>query len=250
MTTNVYDENQGVMASDSRWSMERGDYILYIDDAEFDKIESVNNAVVMFAGHGIRIHEWKQWLRSNPSDDSNQPAVKGVCICIADLDTKQMQPFGKENFRHEGGYFAGSGAIHALTCWTADRNAKKAVVTAIEYDQYSGGDVKYFDFNDRSNNLTASSVHGISDIDGLNEAILKKGHMMKKDMNVNSIPFPKAENASFLIKNHPDFEQIQNEVASGQLSASAPWDGMDKDWTDGEKADLKVALGNIFGWNK
>jgi hypothetical protein len=243
MTTNVYDQNQGVMASDSRWSIRHGNYVVYLDDTGFDKIEIRKGAAFMFAGNGGRIQQWKSWLRTDPADDSQQPPEDRICICIADMASKKMKSFGKENVLLTGGYFAGTGTLYAIPCWQANNDPKRSVETAKLSDIYSGGEVKFCDFvsNDSNLNYPQSNVT----IQMVDQAILTRGLAMKINANsTQTLPFPQAAN------DIPDVAEIREKIARGELSANAPCDGMYKEWTAEEKADLKGALADVFGWKK
>lgn len=243
MTTNVYDQNLGVMATDSRWSVRQGNYVIYLDDTGFDKIEVRHQAAFMFAGNGKRIQEWKMWLRTDPPDDSGQPSEEGVSICIADTSTKIMQSFGKENVIYKGGYFSGTGTLFAFACWSVNSDPKRSVETAKKFDLFSGGEVKFFDFSTKSHNLNYPTVE--ITIDMVGEAISKRGIAMKTNLNATQMPpFVLASN------DEEELADIRRKIASGEISANAPCDGMYKEWSQQEKADLKKTLGQIFGWKK
>lgn len=231
------------MATDSRWSIRSGNYVVYLDDTGFDKIEVRKGAAFMFAGNGGRIQQWKSWLRTDPQDDSNQPPEDGICICIANTTTKLMKSFGKENVVINGGYFAGTGTIYAIPCWQQNNDPRRSVETAKLSDIYSGGEVKFFDFASDKHNL--NYPQGNVTIQMVDQAILTRGLAMK--INVNSaqpLPFPQAA------KNDPEVAEIRDKIAQGHLSASAPCDGMYKQWTTEEKAELHDALADVFGWKK
>lgn len=243
MTTNVYDQNQGVMATDSRWSIRSGNHVVYLDDVGFDKIEICHGAAFMFAGNGGRIQQWKSWLRTNPADDSAQPPEDGICVCIANMSTKVMKSFGKENVVLNGGYFAGTGTMYAIPCWQRNNDPKRSVETAKQSDIYSGGEVKFCNFATNEHNLNYPQNE--ITIQMVDQAILTRGLAMK--INVNSTPTLPFQLAA---ENDPEVAEIRQKIANGELSASAPCDGMYKQWTPEEKADLKKALGDVFGWKK
>ena len=76
MTTNVFDGPVGLVATDSRWSIQRGRWLIYLDDTNFDKIELTDAAAFMFAGSAVLIEKWKLWIRSNPPDASGMPELQ------------------------------------------------------------------------------------------------------------------------------------------------------------------------------
>lgn len=243
MTTNVFDGNAAVMATDSRWSIRHGKYVIYLDDTGFEKIELRNQHAFMFAGNGLRIQEWKSWIRSDPKDDSTQPAEEGICVCVVSMDTKQVKFSVKQDVEREGGFFAGSGSTYAVPCWLVNKDAKRAVDTAKQSDIFSGGEIKFFNFATGAHNLGYPS--GDITIQMVVEAINKRGLAMTTNVN-STQPFPFAVAAN----DNPELAEIRQKIANGELSANAPCDGMYNEWTKEEKSSLKRALGDVFGWNK
>lgn len=238
MTTNVFDEQRALMASDSRWSIRHGQYLIYLDDTGCDKIMIVRNRAIMFAGNGGRIQQWKDWLQSEPKDDSMQPKVEGVCICIADYETGKVKKSFKQRVIDSAGYFAGSGTDYAVPCWAANRDARRAVETAKQVDVCSGGEVKYVDFRAQQHNLYRGSNVTIQMVD---DAILKRGLVMTM---TTAQPF----SFSAAANDNPELAEVRAKIAAGDLSASAPSDGMYEEWSDEEKAELKESLAEMFGW--
>jgi hypothetical protein len=238
MTTNVFDEARGLMATDSRWSIPHGKYIIYLDDTGCDKILLVRKRAIMFAGNGGRIQQWKDWLLSEPTDDSMQPRVEGICICIADTTTAKVKNSFKQTVVDAEGYFAGSGTRFAVPCWSSNKDARRAVGTAKQADDYSGGEVKYVDFKGGSHNLYRGSNVTIQMVD---DAILKRGLVMTTN-TAHTLPFATAAN------DDPELAEIRAKIAAGDLSASAPSDGMYEEWSDDEKFSLKESLAEMFGW--
>jgi hypothetical protein len=238
MTTNVFDETKGYMATDSRWSIRQGKYVVYLDDTGCDKILIMHNRAIMFAGNGGRIQQWKDWLQSEPKDDSGQPKEEGICICIADIQARKVKRSIKQKVISGGGYFAGTGTDYAVPCWLQNKDAKRSVDTAKQADMCSGGEVKYVDFIDGSHNLYRGSNVTIQMVDN---AILKRGLVMTTT-NAQSVPFATAAN------DDTELADIRAKIAAGDLSASAPSDGMYEEWTDEEKAGLKESLAEMFGW--
>ena len=57
-----------------------------------------------------------------------------------------------------------------------------------------------------------------------------------------SLPFASAAN------DNPELAEIKAKIAAGDLSASAPADGMYEEWSAEEKGQLKKAFSDMFGW--
>ncbi|MGN8004340.1 hypothetical protein ACTJKQ_14250 [Acidovorax sp. 22279] len=245
MTTNVYDSKAGVMATDSRWSHQFGSRIVYVDDAHFSKIEIFGAWAIMFAGDGVKIQQWKDWIRSGPTDFSLMPDYDGICVCIVSSATKQVRFKQPQDITKDGGYFAGSGSMHAYLCWSVNRDAKRAVESAIQADGYSGGLVKFVNLNDMSNNLSAPGPINQWRIDDVRDAVLQRGMVMNLAQN-SGAPFQ----LSKLAANDAEVAKIQAMIASGEVAPTAPCDGMYTEWTEDQKVELKSALADVFGWSK
>ena len=63
---------------------------------------------------------------------------------------------------------------------------------------------------------------------------------------VQSPPFKLRDMAA----NDAGLKEIQGRIANGELSPTAPCDGMYSEWTGTQKANLKSVLGDVFGWKK
>lgn len=245
MTTNVYDSNKGLMTTDSRWSCNYGKYLIYVDDARFEKIERYNDAVFMFAGDGQKIQAWKSWIRSGPTDDSAMPGCEEMCVCIANSRTRQVLFDERQDIKRDGGFFAGTGSRFAYECWAENACAKRAVESAKQFDFSSGGEVKWVDFTTGEHNLFSPmrDVH-VSDV---SRALATRGSVMEIAVN-NAIrpPFKLAD----LAANDAELKNVQGKIASGEISPLAPCDGMYSEWSESDKSKLKGVLSDVFGWNK
>lgn len=250
MTTNIYDSNQFIMATDSRWSIQLGCWLMYADEVGYDKIIHQRGKVLMFAGFGSAIQAWKDWILSTPIGPVDMPPHKGMAVCMVDATTKIVDFDAHQDIVDSGVYCAGSGARHAYGCWKSNNSAIKAVETAKSMDIFSGGEIKYFDCNNQSNNLTQLAPLTNITINTVDEAILRGGKIMK-------INLPSPGNPPFSLRTESSANDdgeasaialITRKVASGELSATAPCDGMHNDWTDVNKEKFTLALGNMFGW--
>lgn len=251
MTTNIYDGNKKVMATDSRWSIPYGPWLFFLDDTGYEKIERFGGFSLMFAGDGGKIQEYKDWIRSAPADDSKMPVEKGMSVCIIE-DASGAVTFQKhQDIESENVLCAGSGSIWAFGCWKGNRCSKQAVETAKTMDNCSGGDVKYIDFADGSTNVLPAVGQADIRIETVTQNILKRGNAMKIQSVPTGVPnlgLAKTAAANSSCTEAEAREQATKLAATGQLSATAPCAGMHNDWSTEDKSEFKTALGKMFGW--
>jgi hypothetical protein len=240
MTTNVFDMGQRRLASDSRWSVVRNFAILYVDDTGFDKIEIAHGHAFIFAGNGRSIQRWKEWIRTAPIDESGEPAVDGMALCIVSLAAGSILFEWGQDIRLDDARFAGSGAFFAHGCWTVNGCARRAVESAKVVDPLSGGEVKFFELNSGENNLRNTA--SILDVE---QAIVTRGYIM-----YTNSPAPKEIPVLEAAANDARVEELCKGIANGDIHASAPCDSMYNDWTAEDKTRLRAALGQVFGWAK
>lgn len=240
MTTNVTDLNAAQMACDSRWSVLHPEFILYIDDTGFDKIVNVRDHAYMFAGNGKLIHLWKEWLASGTRGAAGRPPVKSdgvaIAVCIVNMPSSIVTLDVGQDIKHPDNlapkaFFAGSGAIHAHTCWNVNGDAMRAVETAKTTDICSGGEVKYLEFSTGANNVTNASS-----IDDVHNMLVTRGWVMHHNKPGQAVSAPVAA------ANDAEVKKVLTQIASGTLSASAPCDAMYRDWTPEELEALDRAL--------
>jgi hypothetical protein len=246
MTTNVYDRKAGIMASDSRWSVQYGNYLLYVDDIGVDKITPYQGHVAMFAGDSREILIWKNWLLTNPTDLSLMPEPNKVNICLArekDLDVI----FEYRVLTVPGvAYFGGTGGIEALKCWVNNGCAKKSVATASSIDMCTGGQVMFYDLNNRDSNLTAF-LSGTAPItpEYIANQVITRGTFMTMPAGLNGI-----SSVEQSISNNSILNEIKRKLADGSLSATAPFEGMNEPWPSAEKQKLRDAFQSIIDSKK
>lgn len=251
MTTNVYDSNAGMMATDSRWSLTWLNYVCCLDDIGFEKIERHGDFLYMFAGLGKRVQEWKDWLRSKPTGSAGQPASssKNRALHVRSfIEGKHYCLLGRLNHRDGHSLMVW---LPALSCWTTNKDARRAVNTAKTVDvYYTGGTTKFFDLGTGANNLVLVPGKEVR-YEDFPQIFKEKGHVMEIDGNrkVNGPPFAKKEGA-FAASNDEVLSEISGRLASGELHASTPCEEMVRDWTDEEKKKFNEALGEAFGWKK
>ena len=208
----------------------------------------------MFAGRGLLIQEWKNWIRSNPVDDSNQPAVEGISLSGFNISSKTLRYTEGMSITHENSIFAGTGARHAVICWKNNRVATKAVETAKIMDPASGGSVKYFDFATGNSNLAVMNMFSPSTIEEIDKELAVKGIYMDVTTRQNGAPpfalsqVAASDASANTNESMADMQELKRKLASGELSASAPCDAMYSEWSANSKKELKTFLGSVFGW--
>ncbi|GBQ38867.1 hypothetical protein [Komagataeibacter europaeus] len=244
MTTNVIDLDAGQLACDTRWSVDGPGFIVFVDDTGFEKISVVGNWAFVFAGNGALIEAWKRWLGSDPTTRGKIPPVSvgtgantnSIALHIANITTSKLEFFhGTARQYGEEAYFAGSGGLYAYNCWSANRDAIKAVATAQQSDRYSGGSTRYLAFSDRTNNLNeTATLHDTA------VALKTKGKVMYSDPKAKEIPVVQAA------ANDAKVQQVLDQVSSGALAPSAPCEAMYREWAPQEVEELHTVLDKIF----
>jgi len=227
MTTNVYDGNAGVVATDSRWTyanLRNETYGLlygvtgYVDNTGFNKIAVNKNHVFAFAGAADLIGLWKKYVMH--SSLLPIPRVgKGFSLCW--INKTNMNIFFEhgqnKNVSTEYHKFAGTGAEAAHKCWSKNGDAKRAVSSAILEDPCSGGEVKFVDLKNKNSNLAETP-----EVDNIATEFLKKGLIMQTGAY---IPVKEA------IKDDPMAQEFVRRIKDGSIQAQAP-NGYDVEWTD------------------
>jgi len=244
VTTNVFDGNTGLIATDSRWSVTWSKWIVYVDDARFEKIERYGVFAFMFAGQGRMIQLWKCWIRSSPNDDTAMPSCDGIAVCIVNVEQKSVVFSARQDIVKDGAYFAGTGSRYAYLCWEKNRNAQKSVETAKEIDVFTGGEVKFYDGSSGDHNLHCGTVDVTIEMVG--RAIESRGIVMEIASGAGAVraPFKLSEVAA----NDVEIRELQSKIANGEVSPEAPCDGMYSEWTADERTKLKSALSGVFSW--
>ena len=241
------------MATDSRWSVTWGSYLRYVDDVPFEKIELFKTTAFMFAGRGTRIQEWKNWIRSGPTSAAGQPACEGISICVIDMPTATVQFHQGQDIQRDQASFAGTGSRFAYQCWEKNRDPLRCVQTAMLLDPQTGGVVKYVEIGSGANNLAPAVPRNEVTINMVNEAVYNRGIIMDltTKTRVDRPPFGLAAThagASGAKAQDEMLAEFDQKIASGELSAEAPCDGMYSEWSDDQKRGLSQALANVFDW--
>jgi len=243
LTTNVYDGIKKTLSSDSRWSSKHpsGDFIVFVDDIGFDKIEMANGHAFLFAGFASTISDWKAFLKSSPNGSQGHPSIDGIALLITNMTTGEIvdhvgQDIQISNVDATVTSFAGSGSSHAADCWSINKCAKTAVDSAKNFDLFSGGCVRYLELNTLQHNLLNTTNY-----DELAKSFTAQGMVMYTASSHKQVPVNEAALTDVRVG------ELCNEIARGQISPSAPCDAMYHRATNEEKVRLGATLDKIFG---
>jgi hypothetical protein len=239
MTTNVTDLTSQQMASDSRWSIPKTEFLVYLDDSGFDKIVTQHDLALMFAGNAGVIQSWKDWLPI-ATENSPIPEVVGIAVCAVNLTTGQIVFESGQDIYPNEARFAGTGAFHAYNCWQVNGCPRKAVNSAKIVDIYSGGEVKYLVFSSKDTNVSNST--GVKD---LHQMLATKGMVMYTN-GFNGYQPGYVLGIEDAAKSDPEVAKIKDQIASGAVVASAPCGAMYNDWTEESKAKLEAAIKSVL----
>jgi hypothetical protein len=248
MTTNVYDGNVGVVATDSRWSHTFGRWLIYVDDVPFEKIEVYRGAALVFAGKGRVIQRWKDWLATAPKaeDMDKRPSADGISVCVIDTGARAVLFHERQDIARDGAYFAGSGARFAFGCWSANRDAKRSVVTATVTDPATGGEVKFLECVSGVHNLRQVPANRVT-IDTVDRAVFERGMVMDiSTKRSGAPPFKLSDLAVGASAGDADLAELKRRLEAGEVSADAPCDSMHSEWSAEELARLDAALVKAF----
>lgn len=236
MTTNVFDISQGILASDSRWSIPRDFGIIYVDDTGFDKMELALGHAFIFAGNGAVIQSWKNWIR-DPNRPYQEPDVNGIALCIVNVTTVEISFEYGQDIALEEARFAGTGSYHAHLCWSSNKCARRAVESAKGEDKLTGGEIKFIELRTGSHNLTNQGS-----IDSVAQDIVDRGWVMYNN-GKNSRTSIKIDEAA---ANDTRVADLIKDIATGSVTATAPCDSMYNKWSDADKQRLRGTLDAIF----
>jgi hypothetical protein len=215
-------------------------WVAYVDDVYFYKIEPFKRTIFVFAGNGLRIQGWKNWLRSQPQDLRAMPPVDGICVWIIDMNGG-MVIFEKGGGVSDHAYFAGTGAKYAQECWSRNQSAIQAVETAKKFDIFTGGEVKYFELEFKRHNLYPVTVDVT--IDMVQKTIFERGCIVDLNQpNIGSVPAA----ASPVVSSKQDLESFKQLLASGTMVPESPSPGMNAPWTEHELSSLKSVLTDVM----
>lgn len=242
MTTNVFDQASRMMATDSRWSMTFGSHrLVYVDDVRFDKIERYKEYAFMFAGNGMVIQRWKDWIRGTPVLQT-MPTPDGIAVCVVHTPDARVMSAENQQIIRDGGWFAGSGSRYAYVCWAKNKDPHRCIESAKQVDPCTGGEVKYLDMAAGGHNL-CPPVKELT-INDVLQAIERRGMIMDISSEKGNAPPHKL---SDIAANDADLQDLSARIAAGE-GPEAPCDGMYNKWTDDQKSKLQGVLAEVFGW--
>lgn len=242
MTTNVHDLAARRLAVDSRWSVDMRKTsrpkIIFIDDIDYQKIVSTPDHVAMFAGYANVMNEWK--LAIVIASLTGQYAfrklpTKGIALLVLDARSGDVLVQHQHNSLENLATFAGTGAPFAMNCWPQCRNAVAAIEQAKLSDPLTGGTVRYFDYGKNDGTLGRDGPYN-----AYRQEFAKKGKVMYLDSPGIAVPIAEAGASDTSV------HEVLNQIQAGQISAAAPFDGMDEDLSEQEKEKLFSSLEAAF----
>lgn len=251
MTTTVYDVDASLVASDSRWSayvnLYDGQYLFFVDNTGFNKLVDRLGAVLVLAGDGELIAEWKKWWACDELNIDNMPSValneiRKISVMIVSKEDREIlfdagpklaiaDEFEDDNARRYLAVFSGSGQQFASQCWFNNRCYNQSILTASANDPCTGGDVKYINFATNAHNTNDENF----DYTSIQKSLMERGMLMKlADKNV--IP----------LDQHLQSEEIKDKIANGAIRASAP-SGKESTfvWNEARLAKLSKAINKV-----
>ena len=246
VTTNVIDLASGLSVTDSRWSNQKAEFLLFIDDAGFEKIVSYEGFAFTFAGNGYLIQVWKNWLASNPPVLFPLPPVEmilengqalSMAVCIVQMNVKNLIFHRNSAIVYDSALFAGTGATQARAAWEESHDAKLAVQSAISIDNLSGGCIKYLEFSTGQHNLNETAT--IGDVGRL---LAERGTVMYHTKQQTSGTVVPVRDAA---ANDPHVREAVEQLASGTISANAPCNSMYNAWAPEELKQLEEAMRTV-----
>lgn len=252
MTTTIYDKLNKQVASDTRWSSrmtlsDGNQYLVYVDSCSFEKIANKPNTVLVLAGNGQLIAAWKEWWY-NSMDTKNLPPTdidgkNAVNLMIVDkvnndvlFDAGQKKAVFCTDTSSVLSVFAGSGDVHAASCWYANRCVKTAITTASNKDYFTSDIVKYVDFTSGKSNLGTPDYNYGSIVT----------EMLDRGLIMNMTNSTAANDVGTPLNQHQIQQEVTNLFASGTAVASAPVPGISEfKWNDQNKAKLAIAIEKV-----
>lgn len=236
MTTNAIDRIKKIVATDSRWSIEKGQYMLFVDDTGFDKLADRHTAAIVFAGDGQLIQLWKDWFSTPILNTAALPPVEradhvgeihSVTLFMLEKPTCRITLASGWMLAHEDeGIFAGSGAEFAKICFAKNGCSKFAVKTASENDPATGGETKFIELDTNRHNLSKAEC-SLADAE---KQLWERGYIM--DMNTRET----MALSEFKTNATGALQSME------RMTISAPTGLPTRRWSDAEKAELKSAL--------
>lgn len=246
MTTTIYDRHNRLVATDTRWSLSypvgKPEYLIFVDDCEFEKIADLENASMILAGDGRLIAKWKQWWYESLDEDNLPPTDIGgknsIVLLIIDkvnnciiFDCGQKLCYTCTETNEIQAVFSGSGGHFAANCWIQNSCARTAIETASLHDMCTSNVVKFIDFVSKKTNVGDPSF----DYNVIVNSIIQGGYIM-------ALP----QSQPVRLKESPLAEEIHDLLAKGDLVASAPSPKLNTfTWGEKEKGRLRAAIKTV-----
>lgn len=247
MTTNLYDSQDGIMLTDSRWSFEIGDnqyhYLVTCDTINFDKIATDGQFIFMFAGNMKEIAEWKNIIHNGIVVNLLQNKPNDLSVCMVSKYTKEVVYAFGIGYVFEHRYFlSGSGKSYTFPKIVDGCSINEAVNHAIMNDYYSGGNVKYYQLQNNNSNTT----HTIFNLNDIVNEFESKGTVMKfeKLQNPQGVRFLNSTKVSEC--NEPIVQHTLNDMrfSANNISIRAPFEG--GSWSSNEFEAFKKFLSKYY----
>lgn len=215
-----------------------GDRLLFVDNTGFDKIADRSRGVMVCAGSAMLIQQWKTWFRNgDPQADlpptfidygnGRQDEAYVAILTKPDFNTAFIS--GVYHDYEDAAKFCGSGAEFAKDCYSANGCSMKCVDTAATHDPQTGGDVKFVDCNDLTNNLSQPGVR----LEEMANQLVERGMVM--DMKTKKVTPIKTGTAS-----------AQDVARASAHLLSAPTGQAPRAWTEREKHDVRKAMKHVL----
>ena len=235
MTTNVYDITKGLLSTDSRWSKDNGEYVVYIDNTGYDKIVHDHKIAILFAGDLDKVDVWKKWfMKGRPDPRPPEKDLSLIIVCLETGDPVFKSEYTLASFNEEAiqAVYGGTGGVYAKNCWEVNSCAMTAVNTAIQEDFLSGGEVVYLNRNDLSTNITNTGkfFHVTT--------LLKEAGTIMDIKTKQKATIKEFDNSTFSLS----AKALVEEVLSGKATLSAPFVGMGQPWSNEKIAELDDVL--------
>ncbi|EGR6730032.1 hypothetical protein OYQ83_002154 [Salmonella enterica] len=212
--------------------------MLYVDNTGFGKLLQNENFIIVLAGNGVLIERWKNWFKSDISKPFPDVETGDAFLQVAIINKDRNElifssgvhlPISEH--RELKALFSGSGRKYAARRWRERRCAKESVSAAIAADCYTGGEVRFIDFNHGGLLNIEDTVNTIKEV---NQTLLKRGLIM--DMNNPGRKHRPLTNE--------EVESIRNLVANGDITPSAPT-LQSSPWTTEKRQQLNDAINTM-----
>jgi hypothetical protein len=240
MTTNVYDSVAGMLTSDSRWSISKGDWVAYVEDTAYDKLIYTSKVAFLFAGSMPIIDAWKCYVASGMKKGTRPTLVPGTKISVIQVDMADGKIVFHSNNLLKSSFgasiramFGGTGASPAKICWDVNKCATAAIASAAKGDHLSGGTVIFLNRIKRNSNAqnTATAAQA-------RQILNDRGILMNIATQQTPILLKDAANDPA----NPEAQAIAKDIICGDSPLVAPFPGMDEDWSDEKIAEFEAAL--------